>query len=267
MIDLYQFTPAFGHANISPACMKVEAFLRLSQLPFQIIDENNPRKGPKGKLPFIRDNGLLIGDSELIMEYLESKYQFSMDGHLDRMTRAHNNTYSRMLDEHLYWAVVYSRWGDESNWSALKKELFGAITPPLNSIVAAMARRNIQKQLHAQGMGRHNRDEIYDMANKALQQLSTYLDSKQWFGGSYVSKLDITAVAYLSNIILSELPSPMAGCIREHENLLEYTERAYPILFPDPIKKRRIPGQLPDLTELEQASESTPDKTNSKKSV
>ena len=40
MIDLYQFTPAFGHANLSPHCMKVEAFLRISELPFQIINED-----------------------------------------------------------------------------------------------------------------------------------------------------------------------------------------------------------------------------------
>ena len=256
MIDLYQFTPAFGHANLSPACMKVEAFLRLSQLPFQIIEENNPAKGPKGKLPFIRDNGLLIGDSELIMDYLESKYDFSMDGHLDRVTQAHNNTYSRMLDEHLYWALVYSRWGDENNWPALKQQIFGAIVPPLNSLIAFLVRHNTKKQLHAQGMGRHNRDEIYDMANKDIQQLAMYLDGKQWFGGSYVCKLDITAVAYLSNIMLADLPSPMARCIREHENLLAYIERAYPILFPEPIKKRKIPGQLPDLADLTETTAS-----------
>ncbi|NRB37805.1 MAG: glutathione S-transferase family protein [Pseudomonadales bacterium] len=245
MIDLYQFTPAFGHANISPPCMKVEAFLRLSELPFQIINEDNPAKGPKSKLPFIRDNGLVIGDSELIMDYLESKYDFSMDGHLDTINRAHHQAYSRMLDDHLYWALVYSRWMDEKNWPVFKKQIFGAMPPPISHLAAWFVKKGVKKQLHEQGTGRHSRDEIYDMAKKDINQLAVYLDGKQWFGGSYVSKLDISAVAYLSNILLPELDSPMADCIRQHDNLLEYSERNYSIFFPEPIAERQMPGEIP----------------------
>ena len=245
MIDLYQFTPAFGHANLSPHCMKVEAFLRLSELPFQIINEDNPANGPKNKLPFIRDNGLVIGDSELIMIYLESKYGFTMDGHLDNINRAHHLAYSRMLDEHLYWAMVYSRWIDDRNWPEMKKQLFGNIPPPISSVLAWHVRRGIKKQLHEQGMGRHSRDEIYDMAKQDINQLAIYLGGKQWFGGSYVSKLDLSAVAYLSNLLIDELDSPLADCLRSHENLVSYSERSYPILFPNPIAERLIPGQLP----------------------
>lgn len=245
MIDLYQFTPAFGHANLSAPCMKVEAFLRLSEIPFQILAEDNPANGPKGKLPFIRDNGLIIGDSELIMDYLESKYDFAMDGHLDSVTRANHHAFGRMLDHHLYWAIAYSRWVDEHNWSAMKQELFGAIPPPISSVIAAKVRRDMKRQLHEQGLGRHSADEIYSMAKKDIDNLAMLLDGKRWFGGDYVCKLDISAVAYLSNILLTDMPSPMADHLKQHNNLLRYTERSYKILFPDPIKERQIPGKLP----------------------
>ena len=246
MIDLYQFTPAFGHANLSPPCMKVEAFLRVSKLPFQVIDVNDTSKTPKGKLPFIRDNGVVIGDSELIMDYLESKYDFVMDGHLDSLTRAQHHSFSRMLDSHLYWALAYSRWQDDSNWPALKSQFFGAIVPPIGSLLAWHVRGKMQKQLHAQGLGRHSRDEVYDMAKKDIDQLAFYLDGKQWFGGDYVSKLDISAVAYLSNCLIDELASPLRLAIQQHDNLLAYTQRSYAILFPEPIKERKIPGQIPN---------------------
>lgn len=247
MIDLYQFTPAFGLANPSPHCMKVEAFLRLSNIPFQIIDINNPTKGPKSKLPFIRDNGLLIGDSELIMDYLESKHNFSVDGHLGRLSKANQHAFCRMLDNHLYWALLYSRWIDETNWPAYKQQMFGAIPPPISHFLATKARRSKHKQLCAQGLGRHSRDEVYDLACKDIQELALLLEGKKWFGGDFVSKLDLTAIAYLSNLLIPELPSPMADCIKEHSCLLEYINRCYPILFPDPVKKRHIPGQLPDI--------------------
>lgn len=244
MIDLYQFTPAFGLANISPHCMKIEAFLRLSDIPFQIIELNDPAKGPKSKLPFIRDNGILIGDSELIMDYLESKYNFRVDGHLGRLSKANQHAFCRMLDNHLYWALVYSRWLDESNWPNFKQQMFGTIAPPMNSIIAAKARKTMQKQLHAHGLGRHSRNEIYSLACKDINELALLLEKKTWFGGDFVSKLDLAAIAYLTNLLIPELPSPMAACIKQHSNLIQYVQRSYPILFPDPVKKRRIPGQL-----------------------
>lgn len=36
MIKLYQFEPAFGLANASPFCMKLETYLRMADLPFEI---------------------------------------------------------------------------------------------------------------------------------------------------------------------------------------------------------------------------------------
>ena len=36
MIQLYQFEPAFGLPNASPFCMKVETWLRMAALPFEV---------------------------------------------------------------------------------------------------------------------------------------------------------------------------------------------------------------------------------------
>jgi glutathione S-transferase len=45
----------FGIPNPSPFCMKLETWLRMTRIPFEIVRVVDPRKGPKGKVPWIED--------------------------------------------------------------------------------------------------------------------------------------------------------------------------------------------------------------------
>lgn len=57
MIILHQFARTWGIPNLSQFCVKVETYLRMVKLPYEIV-ETLPLKGPRGKLPFIEDQGL-----------------------------------------------------------------------------------------------------------------------------------------------------------------------------------------------------------------
>jgi glutathione S-transferase len=61
-IRLFQFPRLFSIPNLSPFCSKLETWLRIAGIPYDVVDTPNPRKSPKGKLPFIEDAGLRIGD-------------------------------------------------------------------------------------------------------------------------------------------------------------------------------------------------------------
>jgi glutathione S-transferase len=82
MITLFTFPEAFGLRNVSPFCLKVEMALAYLKLDFEIVMEKDPRKTPKGKLPYIVVAGETIPDSELILEYLDNKTDGGLYGNL-----------------------------------------------------------------------------------------------------------------------------------------------------------------------------------------
>ena len=84
MIILHQFPPAFDLPNASPFCMKLELYLRMAGLPYRNRYTLELHRAPKGKLPWIDDDGTTVADSGFIIEYLKGKYGDPLDGKLDR---------------------------------------------------------------------------------------------------------------------------------------------------------------------------------------
>ena len=69
-IKLFQFPRLFGIPNVSPFCCKLETWMRIARIPYEVVSTPDPRKGPKGKLPFIEDAGVRIADTSLIVDHL-----------------------------------------------------------------------------------------------------------------------------------------------------------------------------------------------------
>src|SRR6476661_2469468 len=116
MITLYSFGPGFGLPDPSPFVTKAEVLLKMAKLPYR-IDTSGFKKAPKGKLPYIDDDGETIADSTFIRWHLEKKYKIDFDRGLSPEQRAIAWAFEKMLEEHLYWAVVHARWMDDVNFA------------------------------------------------------------------------------------------------------------------------------------------------------
>ena len=81
MTTLYTLPAAFGLRNPSPFCLKIEMALTHLKIDFEIVTVADPRKAPKGKLPWLVD-GAVIPDSELILEHLDKKTNGGLFGEL-----------------------------------------------------------------------------------------------------------------------------------------------------------------------------------------
>src|SRR5215471_2253017 len=99
-IKLFQFPRMFGIPNLSPFCCKLETWLRIAGIPYEVVDTSDPRSGPKGKLPFIEDGGGRLGDSTLISEHLMKTRNVDPDAGLDASQRAVALLVQRTLEDH-----------------------------------------------------------------------------------------------------------------------------------------------------------------------
>ena len=122
MITLYAFGPHFSLPDPSPFVMKAEILLKMAGLPYK-IDLNGFRKAPKGKLPYINDDGDRIADSTFIRSHIERKYKFDFDRGLSAEQRAVAWAFEKMAEDNLYWTVVDARWMDDANLNAAPADL------------------------------------------------------------------------------------------------------------------------------------------------
>lgn len=227
MITLYQFEPAFGLPNASPFCMKIETYLRMVQLPYQapLASMGDFGKAPKGKMPFIDDGGTLVADSSFIIDYLKQTYGDALDAWLNPKERSMALAYQRLLEENLYWAMVYVRWVEPVGWKHTRQAFFGNMPVPLRWIVPPFARRGILRQLRGHGLGRHSAAEIYTIGKHDITALAEFLDDKPYFLGDKPCSLDAVAYAFLANLLWVPVDSPLKLHAQNYVQLESYCQR------------------------------------------
>ncbi len=234
MITLYQFAPTWGIPNLGQFDVKVETYLRMTNLPYKVV-ETMPLKGPKGKLPYIEDDGRKIADSGFIIEYLKDKYGNPLDGDLSDEQRAIMTAMQRLLEEHLYWVGMYARWQyTDENWRIIKKATFGGMPPVIRDMAALVYRRLIiGKQIYGQGTGRHKADEVFQLGQADLDALSAFLAEKPYFMGNKPTSLDASAFGILINTVCGPIESPVKDYGLSKKNLPAYCDRMMAEFFPE----------------------------------
>lgn len=237
MITLYTTPPLWSLPSISPACMKLEIWLRMAKLPYKIDTELNFALAPKGKIPFIEYKGQYIGDSTLIIEMLKEKEGIDLDESLTTTERAISLAFRRMLKENTYWGLVYIRYNIEENWKVYREVLanmLGTSVPAEQcELIVEELSKTIHAQMYSQGMGRHSSEEVYRIITADFQALSDFLDDKPFFLGDKPTTLDATAYAYVGTCIKPPFKSPIVDYVLQLENLCQHYERMTQEFFSD----------------------------------
>lgn len=234
MITLYQFAPTWGIPNLGQFNVKVETYLRMTNIPYNVV-ETMPLKAPKGKLPFIEDDGQNIADSRFIIEHLKANYGDPLDKGLSPEQLAIMVAMQRLLEEHLYWIGMYTRWQTtDENWQINKKAIFGGMPPVIGDIAALVYKwMIIRKQIYGQGTGRHNADEVFLLGKIDLDALSVFLADKAYFMGDKPTSLDASAFGVLINTVCGPIESPVKEYGQSKANLLAYCDRMMTEFYPE----------------------------------
>jgi glutathione S-transferase len=232
MITLYAFGPAFGLPDPSPFVTKAEVLLKMAGQPYR-TDVNGFNKAPKGKLPYIDDDGVRVGDSTFIRAHLESKYGADFDRGLSSEQRAIAWAFEKMAEDHLYWPLVHARWLDDANFRKGPAAFFQRVPAPVRPAVIALIRRQVRKSLHAHGMGRHSPDEMVRLAVRDVDAIADYLGSKPYFMGSEPTGADATIFAFAAGILCPHFDTPIRTAAERHDNLRRYVGRVTARYYPN----------------------------------
>lgn len=227
MIKLYQFSPIpiWNLPNASVFCLKLETYLRMANLPYENVYVNDPRKAPKGKLPFIKNGNRVIADSSLIVTYLKQTYGDVLDANLKPEMHAQSLAIQAMFEDYLYWMIVYSRWADDRFWPQTKEIFFAKLSTPLKWFVPKIIRKKMFEQLKASGMGRHSKEEVYALSKEVIDSIAVLLGEKNYILGNTPHSLDAVAYGFLANIVYPPLETPIKQQVLQHTNLVNYCDR------------------------------------------
>jgi glutathione S-transferase len=155
-----------------------------------------------------------------------------LDAHLSPEQVAIAHSCQVMIEERLYWVLVYHRWLGES-WHELKESFFSFLPPVVRHIVPALVQKQLKRTLHGQGIGRHSIEQINLFAMQDLESLSAILGEKPYLLGDKISSVDAILYAILCELLQSTLATPLQSITEKYPNLVAYQLRMGCLYFPE----------------------------------
>src|SRR5262249_1511421 len=149
----------FGLPEVSPYVTKTEVQLRMAGLEYE-KRLARPQEGPKGQVPFIDDDGRLIGDSAFIRMHIEQEYGVDFDRGLTPYGRATAMAIEMMVDRELCPAVMYFRWLVPANFEKGPATFFAHMPEETRAQFKADLLERVRANFVARGIARHSEDEI-----------------------------------------------------------------------------------------------------------
>src|ERR1700733_9731513 len=231
-LTLYASRAGFGLPDTSPFVIKTEVQLKMAGLAYD-RESTIPPQAPNGKLPFINDHDEVVSDSTLIRTHIERKYEVDLDEGLDARKRAESWAIERLLEDHLYFAMVWFRWIDPDNF-AKGPAHFADGAPEADR---AQLRHDMQArkagELHAHGLGRHAPQQIAELGKRSIDALSQLLGDQLYLMRESPSGMDATAFGVLAAVLTPFFDTPLRRAAEARPNLAAYVDRMMRRFYPE----------------------------------
>lgn len=132
-----------------------------------------------------------------------------------------------MMEDHFYWCGTTMEFvHNKGKFMKSQMQPFGPSF--LQGFFFNMMLKNINKQAHAQGMGRHKKEEVEKLAIQDLKTISDYLGDKPFLMGNDPTEVDATVWAFLALFFATDPEAnelPVFKALEEMTNLKDYFNR------------------------------------------
>ena len=222
---LHTLPSAFGQRNPSPFCLKSEMALKYLNLDFSLNQSLDLPKAPKKKMPWLEDDGTIIADSELILNYLDVKSNGGLFGSISEKQKAVGTAFVRLAEDHLYWLIIASRWLDDDWFSNVERDFFGTIPAPIRWLAVSIARNRMKKTLDLHGLGRHNRNEQIQLLKANLNAIADQAGKEGFITGDSLTVYDFGVGSMVASMVDNKPHTWVSTIAVENDGLVAYAER------------------------------------------
>jgi glutathione S-transferase len=231
-IKLFQFPRLLSVPNLSPFCCKLETWLRLAGIPYEVVETPSPRKAPKGKAPFIEDAGQRIGDSSVIIYHLRTTRGIDPDANLTPAQRATALLVQRTLEEHYAFIILYTHFIRDAGWQHTRAA-FSKVPAPIRPLVGRMVRGRMRNILWVQGISRHADGDILTAGIDDWRAVLSAMPAGPFFFGEAPTSTDALVFGALAPTVFTPIQSPIRDFLRSHPACVAYAERMRARFFPE----------------------------------
>ncbi|XP_035225608.1 failed axon connections-like [Stegodyphus dumicola] len=238
VVYLYQFSRCPTLPSASPFCLKVETWLRMTEVRYENVDHKMKYKSKKGQLPFVEINGVEIADSDIIIKELSQIFGKDLDENLTLDQKNVSHAFVSMLNNHTSWVMRWWRYSHPGEFLKaaqldIKRTLNSKLPKGLLHFFFKLGFKSNIKRAVGHGVGRHNSDEIYEFGKKDLKALSEYLAEKPYFFGEEPHLLDCVAFSHLCQFVYIPFGGLKEYLESDCTNLLSFVERMKERYWPD----------------------------------
>ena len=232
MLKLNVYGPYFGLPDGSPFCIKAMTLLKMSGLDHS-VSKMSFKQAPKGKAPYLDDDGTIVADSHFIQRHLEAHYGINFSQGYGPTQLATGWALSRMVEEHLYFLNIQFRWLDDENFKNGPSQFFAEVPSLIRPVISTIVRKKQRKTLYLQGLGRHTPDEQRLLAAGDVQAIEDTLGDKAFLFGDKPCGADASVFSFLWAASAPMFKSDIKDDLRQRHKVVAYVRRMQEKYFPE----------------------------------
>ena len=224
-LRVFTFSADFGLPAGGPFDLKLLAWLNLAGIPYEQVFQDDPRKGPKGKNPWIELDGERIGDTEVIINRLGKQFGVDLDQDLTAEQRALGHAWRRTFEEHFHQVLEWELFLHPAGAAYMKAGLETKMPPVVGTLVFHMMRSHLRKQLHARGLARHSPEIIKAKGCADVDALAAFLGDRHYLVSDRPTSSDAAVFGLLAPMVYWPMQTPVAQHARSVPSIKAYVDR------------------------------------------